>query len=110
LNKTRVLVSLSPTEQMQAGATLGGRIAANVVSSHEVVIPAGSACTVRVISLSRAKNSRSFFVGLQLQAMEIGGRSYAVEAMPVQLSLSSLSANSESPVPFRLQRTLFLSR
>lgn len=110
LNKTRVLVRLSPTEQMQAGATLGGHIAANVMSSHEVVIPAGSACTVRVISLSRAKNNRSFFVGLQLQAMEIGGRSYAVEAMPVQLSLSSLSANSESPVPFRLQRTLFLSR
>jgi hypothetical protein len=110
LNKTRVLVSLSPTEQMQAGALLAGRIAANVVSSHEVVIRAGSACTVRVISLSRAKSSRNALVDLQLQTMEIGGQSYAVETMPVHLSLSTLSAKSESPVPFRLQRTLFLSR
>jgi hypothetical protein len=104
LNQTKVLVKLSGTQAIQAGELLTGQIASNIIAGNEVVVPAGSGCKVKVISMSDNR------LGLQLQSMQIADRSYSVDAAPIQLSLRDLTAKSGAPVLFRLRRSLVLYR
>lgn len=108
LNQTKVWVSL-PGKQVQAGQLLLATIASDVVTNNEVAVPAGSVCKVRVTGMN-AQPSTEDWVGLQLQSLQVGDRTYAVDATPVQLRVSELSLKAGSPVLFQLRRSLILSR
>lgn len=109
LNQTRVMVAL-PNAQVQQGEALQAHVATDVITNNEVAIPGGSVCQVKVTGMSDSTVAGQKLVSLQLQSVQVGNRSYAVDSMAVQLPVRDLSLKAGSPVLFRLRRSLVLSR
>ncbi|HLW52789.1 MAG TPA: zinc ribbon domain-containing protein [Candidatus Angelobacter sp.] len=108
LNQTRVLVNLPAAGQLQTGQVLAAHVVGDVLTNNEVAIPNGSTCAVKVTAIGSARAAQGW-VGLQLQSVEVGNRSYPVDAMPVQVSADA-QLKAGAPVLFVLRRSLVLSR
>jgi hypothetical protein len=109
LNQTRVLVNVPTADQFQTGQLLTAHVVGDVMTNNEVAIPGGSPCSVKVTAVSDPSATEGW-VGLQLQSVEVGNRSYPVDAMPVRLSIANARLQSRPPVLFVLRRSLVLSR
>jgi hypothetical protein len=108
LNQTEVHVNLGG-QQAKPGQVLQGIIANDVVTNGETAVPAGSIC--KVVVNSGVQNG---MIELQLQSMLIGGRSYSVDATPVRVRAAGMgetaALRADTPLLFRLRRTLILSQ
>lgn len=104
LNETEVSVVFSAKQTLQEGDLLRGQVAQAVRSNGETVIPAGSACSVKVGGAGAGKG----YVALSLVEIRIGQQSHAVETVPVQVRTGQLLARTH--LRFRLRRSLLLAQ
>jgi len=101
LDQTEVSVVLSAKQPLKNGEILTGQITHAIVSNGDTVIAAGSACRVKVTA---GKGP----VGFSLVEIQIGGRSYPVEAAPVHLRPGQSLGRAH--LLFRLRRSLILAQ
>lgn len=106
LDQTEVSVALSPKHPVKDGEVLTGQIARAVVSNGDTIIPAGSACRIKVTAGTGAAGSGS--VELMLVEIQVGAESYPVDAAPVALRVGQSLGRSR--LLFRLRRSLVLAQ
>jgi hypothetical protein len=110
LQPSEVIVRVTQWPKAAVGTIFPAQTAREIRTDHDIAVPAGSECLLKVLKLTRTDSSGGKIAAtLQLIGLDVGTRKIVVNANPLQVSLGNDAGTSTELLKFKINSSLVIS-